>query len=637
MTEYTQFNLVSGSNTETNTKSNTSIRDELVRLRQRVVELEQELEGIHQSNGGSQQELLALINAMEDVIIVMDNEGRYLKIAPSGAPLLYKPSEEILGKTMHEVFPTEVAEFFMSYIRQALETQQTVKLEYTLPVGEQKVWFDGSIAPLGKNLVVLVARDITERKLAQEVLQKQVQREQLLNRLASQVRQSLDFNVIVSFAVKEIREFLQIDRCSFFWYCYAAEEPYWENVCESCLPGLPNLIGCYPVSSLGETTEKLLRYEVIRYDDIEECSDLIYKEILQSLGFKSVLNIPLETNLGMLGGFSCVQHQAQRDWKDEEIELLQAMIAQLSIALNQTELYKQTQTKALELEQALRELKRTQAQMIQNEKMSSLGQIVAGVAHEINNPINFIYGNISHTRTYTNDLIELVQLYQKYYSKPVAEIQEKIKLIDLDFIQEDLNIILNSMSVGSERIQEIVTSLRTFSRLDEAEYKTINIHEGIDSTLMILQHRLKAAPEHPKIEVIKEYGNLPNVGCYAGQLNQVFMNILLNAIDAIEDYRSRKTQQKQSNKICIYTEYIESKQTVLIKIYNNGSSIPDNIKHRIFDPFFTTKSVGKGTGLGMSVSYQIITEKHKGTLEFTSNPQDGTCFVVCIPIKQDIN
>jgi PAS domain S-box-containing protein len=577
----------------------------------------------------SQQELLALLNAMEDVILVMDSEGRYLKIAPSGAPLLYKPSEKILGKTLHEVLSTEVADFFLNHIQQAILTQQTVKIEYSLPIGAKEVWFDGSIAPLGKTLVVLVARDITERKLAQQILQKQVQREQLLNRLTSQIRQSLDFDVIVSSAVKEIQEFLQIDRCSFFWYRYAVEEPYWENICESCLPGLANLTGCYPAYILGDLTDKLLNNEVFSFDDIEECNNLAYRQMLQNLGFKSMLNIPMETNLGIVGGFSCIQQQSKRSWKHEEIELLKAVIVQLSIAFHQTELYKQAQIKAQELEQTLQELQRTQAQMIQNEKMSSLGQIVAGVAHEINNPINFIYANISHAHTYTQELIDLIQVYRKHYPKPVPEVKDKTKRIDLEFIQEDLNIIFKSMSAGSERIEQIVKSLRTFSRLDEAEYKNINIHESLDSTLMILQHRLKAKPNYPKIEVTKEYGQLPLVGCYAGQLNQVFMNILVNAIDALEEKGHNKF-----NQIRIYTEFIESEKIVAIKINNNGNCIPNQIQHRIFDPFFTTKPVGKGTGLGMSISYEIITKKHQGTLEFTSTPEDGTCFIIRIPIKQ---
>ena len=301
------------------------------------------------------------------------------------------------------------------------------------------------------------------------------------------------------------------------------------------------------------------------------------------------------------------------------------------------ELEERVEARTAELKHTLKELGRTQVQMIQSEKMSSLGQLVAGVAHEINNPVNFIYGNLAHVETYTQDLLNFVHLYQQHYPNPIAEIQTEAAAIDLEFLQEDLPKMLASMQVGTDRIRQIVLSLRTFSRMDEAETKSVNIHEGIDSTLLILQHRLKARPERAAIEVIKDYGTLPLVECCAGQLNQVFMNILTNAIDALEEVvgsgqRVVNKQDSLSSTITIRTAYVDT-HWVEIAIADNGSGIPQDIQQRIFDPFFTTKPVGKGTGMGMSISYQIVTEKHDGKLKCLSTYGGGTEFVIQIPIQ----
>ncbi|MBD2505719.1 AAA family ATPase [Nostoc muscorum FACHB-395] len=284
-----------------------------------------------------------------------------------------------------------------------------------------------------------------------------------------------------------------------------------------------------------------------------------------------------------------------------------------------------------ELEQILQQLQHTQTQMIQSEKMSGLGQLVAGVAHEINNPVNFIFGNLSHANEYTKNILRLLELYQKYYPIPDSEIQEEAEAMDLEFLVEDLPKLIYSMRIGAERIQKIVVSLRTFSRMDEAEMKEVNIHEGIDSTLMILQHRLKAKPDSQGIEIVKAYGELPLVECYAGQLNQVFMNLLSNAIDALEEANAQ--DQTLTPTITISTYLVENKQ-VVIKIADNGPGIPAHIKQKLFDPFFTTKAVGKGTGMGLSISYQIVAEKHKGTLHCVSEPGQGATFIVMIPICQ---
>ncbi|MDF5706298.1 MAG: AAA family ATPase [Nostoc sp. S4] len=291
----------------------------------------------------------------------------------------------------------------------------------------------------------------------------------------------------------------------------------------------------------------------------------------------------------------------------------------------------QLNTKTQQLEEAFKNLQTTQAQLIQNEKMSSLGQLVAGIAHEINNPISFIYGNLTPATEYIDDLMHVLQCYRQHYPNPTPQLQAEIANIELDFITEDLHKLLNSMQVGAERIRDIVMSLRNFSRLDEADIKAVDIHQGLDSTLMILQNRLQAKPERPEITVIKQYAQLPHIECYAGQLNQVFLNLLMNAIDALENSMS---SGKVSQSLCIYISTIISElHQIKISISDNGIGINDNIKPYLFNPFFTTKPVGQGTGLGLSISYQIIVEQHQGNLECQSTFGEGAKFIITLPIK----
>ncbi|MBH8575010.1 ATPase [Nostocaceae cyanobacterium CENA369] len=282
-----------------------------------------------------------------------------------------------------------------------------------------------------------------------------------------------------------------------------------------------------------------------------------------------------------------------------------------------------------------RDLQHNYTRLLQNEKMAALGQLVAGIAHEVNNPINFVAGNLVHAMDYSQQLLNLISLYQKYYPHPVAEIQTLVSKHELDFITADLPNLLNSMQIGCDRIEQIVQSLRNFSRLDESERKNVDIHQGIDSTLLILQSRLKNQKTHHSINIIKDYGTLPLVDCYAGLLNQVFMNLLANAIDALEEFdastaypRVKLTSYIPTIRIC--TEL--TKQQVLIRIADNGPGIPEDVKKRLFDPFFTTKPVGKGTGLGLSICYQIIVEKHGGQMDCISTVGQGAEFIIQLPL-----
>ncbi len=476
-------------------------------------------------------------------------------------------------------------------------------------------------------------------------------REALLFRLASQIRNSLDIDQILAVAVQETRHILQIDGCHFFWCSREKTEhidqlPELSVTHESIQEGLPSLLGDCPLPLAKSLLKQILKLEIIRLTQADEAARTspALQRWMQSLGVESFLLIPIETHAGQLGAIACSHCRSPRHWTDTEVELLEAVTNQLAIAIDQAELFAETsaaaaaaQAQAEQLSQTLHTLKQTQAKMVQSEKMSSLGQLVAGIAHEINNPVGFVSGNLTYAENYFRDLTTLLRLYQVYYPNPPEEIKSCIRAIELDFLLNDYANLLSSMKMGTDRISKIVQSLRNFSRLDEADRKPVNIHDGIENTLLILQSRIKPCPQHQGITVVKEYGDLPMVVCHASQLNQVFLNIISNAIDAIEyqdapriltitTHQSRPPSGNNGIDVDTTTPW------VTIRIRDNGMGMSDIVRQKIFDPFYTTKPVGKGTGLGLSISHQIIVENHHGWLSCESTPAEGTEFVIELPV-----
>lgn len=482
-------------------------------------------------------------------------------------------------------------------------------------------------------------------------IQRLTKREEMMKReLSSKIHSSLELNTILSTAIEEIRNLLEIDRCKFMWYQPDIETSKFELLHEVCAPHLSPKT---PSNSC-ELSEEAMQAIKILEEAIQEMNsvgpdenfksfqiDELIEEYLSTLGLTSLMVVPVQINGGEIGVIICEHYTEAYAWSQQEMEMLQDIAEELAIAIDRAKLYERSRLNASfasfqseQLKKTILDLQKTQSQLIQTEKMSALGKLVAGIAGEINNPIDFIFGNVNYAKYYVKDLIELLQLYQKYYPEIPPEIAEHHEAIELDFFVEYLPNILSSMATGAEKISKIVDSLRNFYSLDEAEMKQVDIHDSIESTLIILQHRFNKSTIYEEITLIKDYGNLPKIQCFAGQLNQVFLNILNNAIDAIESYNVRRSPQEiieNPSTITIRT-MVSNPDFVTIKIMDSGSGMTEDVKARLFDPFFTTKPAGKGTGLGLSIAYQIVVEKHGGHILCSSKPEVGTEFEIKIPI-----
>ncbi|AFZ17574.1 PAS domain S-box protein [Allocoleopsis franciscana] len=554
----------------------------------------------------SEQKFRSMVENANDIIYQLTPDGIFSYVSPNWVELLGHEISEVEGKVFTLFVHPDDVPVCLGTLRRAIEKAQNQSgVEYRVrhKTGTWR-WYISNLSLLrdasGRVVSVIgIARDISDRKQAEDALRESEERFRNLVESTNDFIWEVDRNAIYTYVSPQIKDTLGYEVAEVLGKTPFDFMPSEEACCVSEL--MSNRVA--------------LRQSITNLENSNFHKDG-HIVVLEMSG------VPFFDQAGNFQGYRGIDRDITKRKQTEE-------------AVRQSKV--QLQRQANQLEQTLRKLQNTQAQLIQTEKMSSLGQLVAGMAHEINNPINFIYGNINHAHNYISDLFYLINLYQKNLPHSTLEIAAKIDEVDLDFVIEDFPKLLDSMKLGAERIRKIVQSLSTFSRVDEAAVKEVDIHQGIDSTLILLEGRLKPPLNSQTIQVIKDYSNLPLVKCYPGELNQVFMNLLNNAIDALEKQNRHQNFAEISanpGMIKIRTEISSksaSKPWIVIRIVDNGSGMTEEVSSRAFDPFFTTKPVGEGTGLGLAISYQIVVELHKGRLYCISSPGQGTEFVIELP------
>ena len=585
-----------------------------------------------------EQQTRALLHAIPDMMFRYSPEAVFLDYKPSRDVAAYQDPKDFVGKQINEIFPDSFANEVKQIIATTFSTGEPQVFEYQLPVPGMRQDFEARFVKVNDEEVLSLIRDISDRKRAERERQELLTRTQILNSISLKIRNSLELETILDSAVTAIFQELELDLCCFGWSCQEDDGEYWQVLNERKVANLPSFMGHYSLDSFPEVYEALKQNRIYIINSIKDCDDLSLQKLFDGLPIESYCTVPIQTRGGRLGGFHLGYSRETQTWSADDIWLLNEIANQVAIAIQQADLYREAQSKSEELSQAYQQLQDTQIQLLQAEKMSSLGQLVGGIAHEINNPVSFIYGNLDYAAQYSQGLIELSHRYRQNYPEPVPEIVEYCDAIDLEFLVDDFPKIIQSMKYGATRIRDIVKSLRTFSRLDESSLKEVELHENLDSTLVLLQNRLHRSNHEPEIQVVKDYGNLPQIFCYSGLLNQVFMNLLMNAIDAIEircQHQDSTLSGDYQGQITIITTVIAN-NLIQISIRDNGCGMTSATQEKIFNPFFTTKPIGTGTGMGLPTSYQIITQSHQGKLYCNSSLGQGTEFIIELPTKIDV-
>ena len=570
-----------------------------------------------------------------DLLCITDIGGHFRRISQAWVDVLGYSLTELQDQVFLDFVHPDDIPATLAAISTLGEEQKVMKFSnrYRTKSGNYR-YIEWLSVPQGE-LIYAAARDITDRVEAQAQLESLLNRTQLLNDLSQKIRQSLELERIIQTAVEAIFDELEVDICAFTHYWEEDGHPYVEIVQEKRNPDMASWLGTYEAMQFLKYHQALLANQVFTFNrqNPGENYDRGIDEFCESMGLNLYLMLPIRT-AEQVACLELGRVEGSRGWQQGEISLLESLGMQIAIAMQQGHLYQTAQQRTEELQVAYQDLQEAQVQLIQAEKMSSLGQLVAGIAHEINNPVSFIYGNLEHFEEYVEGLLAVFHAYQETYPNPPIELTELIEDLDLPFITEDLPKMLHSMKNGASRIRDIVKSLRTFSRLDEAELKDVDIHENLDNTLMILQNQLNNRAGKTPIAVIKNYGNLPLVECYIGLLNQVFMNLLVNAIQAIEERQNFEFYCDYPGVITLTTS-CELGWT-FISVQDNGMGMREEVKAKIFEPFFTTKAVGSGTGMGLPTSHQIVTKYHKGQLSCESTVGNGTTFTLRLPQQKNV-